>query len=98
MEQRNLTMIHSRYPRKILRSNACASSALRCGPLLARALPAVCDSSGSLSAGAKMRDAGTANAPVSADAFPVSAGTVQPIDDFGKLDGVLSGYAWVALY
>jgi hypothetical protein len=45
-----------------------------------------------------MRDAGTANAPVSADAFPVSAGTVQPIDDFGKLDGVLSGYAWVALY
>jgi hypothetical protein len=89
-------MIHSRYPRKIHRSNACARSALRCGFLLVWALPAACDSSGSLSAEGKLPDASVEDAKVFADVSPMSAGAAQPIDDFGKLGGALSGYAWVA--
>jgi len=89
-------MIHSRYPRTICRSNACARSALRCGLVLAWSLFPACDSSGSLVAGTTLPDASSADAPVFADAFPVSAGSAQPIDDSGKLGGTLSGYAWVA--
>lgn len=89
-------MIHRRYPSKIRRSLIPARSTLRYGFLLAWALPAACDGGASLSAGARLPDASTEAAPVSADAFPVSAGAVQPIDDSGKLGGALSGYAWVA--
>jgi hypothetical protein len=70
--------------------------------LCAGLLLGACEGNGGLGGGGQAADASAPPAPEANDALlltdatPAATGVLQTIGDYGKLDGGLSGYAWVA--